>query len=328
MAIVLTPDTPDLESRAYYAGKGTAIPCRKHLPSASACSFNLFNCDTPIPQFVDITDPNDKYKNDWHAFEFEVLEGTLAVGTLTNRNTTEVIELTEANAAAFGTFYPAGTWSEQPDRVGIVIDWKAVQETAGYGCYTLSEKIYSDEVEPELLETIYELCFDLKPYSCQRAHGTIRIETLQKGYIQNGPDYRGMFSTSYTETGLPLLVLGWKEQIRWYGAMYPDKPDEQSDFVVMSSRIEEQIQQKITDKYRIELHRLRSDFGKHLTNNQFLAPEILITDYNSDNYEIYRDKKVRKVSTDEFVVNKMYGGINVTLMFKDMDEGTIQRQFG
>lgn len=325
MGIVITPSVSNLETRVYLAGKRLEIQARAHpIIDASACNFDLFNCCWPIPQFADLSDTTDKYKNDSFYHIFERDPGQTSVTTITNNSTEQSVTFTDDT---YGKFYDFGTWVDRPDVSGWEIKWFKVAQLLGFGSYTVTQQIYDGT--PTLIATKLDLCFELIPFSCDAAHGTIRFETNQTGYIHNGFDYRDL-DTVVTANGSEMLLSssGWIQQIRWYGIMYPDIPDEQSDFIQMSERVETQIQQKKTDKYKIELHLLRSDFGNHLLNDNFLATEIYVSDFNLNNFEVYRDKFLRKVSTDQMGVNRMNTGVNVTLTFKEMDEGTVKRVYG
>lgn len=318
MAIVITPALSILEVRAYLAGKRTSIAAKSDDGlDASACSFDLYNCRWPIPQFVDVNNTGDKFKNDFFSFLLDIDEDQTLSAVLTNQNTTESQEITDNT---LGEFYDLGDFALRPLVTGAQIQWYKVVQQMGYGKYKLDIQILNGDA----VFASKSFCFDVRRFDCDAAHGTIRFETIQTGYIHNGFDYRNIF----TRGGDGRNVQGWKQQIRWYGIMMPDKPDEESDFIQMRTRKETQIQQKISDKYKIELHRVHDGFGKHLTNDNFLSTKILVSDYNMNNYQVYRDKELRKVSTDEVGVQRLNSGINLTFTFKEVDEGTLKRVYG
>lgn len=323
MSVLITPSVSTLEDRAYLAGKRTEIRAlAQSVTDSTACSFDLFNCCWPIPAFADQDDPTDYDKNDSFFHIFERNPTQTATITITNNTTGESQVMTDDT---FGEFFDFGTWSLRPDVSGFEIKWVNVANEMTFGNYTVKVEIFNPG--PTLYRTDLNLCFELMPFSCDAAHGTVRIETNQTGYIHNGFDYR-FISYQFSTGGFNVSLAGWKQQIRWYGILYPDQPDEESDFIQMSNRFSTQIQQKITNKYKLELHRLRSDFGDHLLNDNFLATQVFISDYNLNNYDVYRKKYLRKVSTDEVRVNRMDSGVNVTLTFKSVDEGTVKRVFG
>lgn len=321
MAVLITPAVSVLEERAYLAGKRMSIQARPHpVIDSASCGFDLFNCDWPIPAFADLADTTDDFKNDFFSFLVEKETAQTATITIENCNTEEINEITDNT---YGEFYDFGDFSERPLVSVVYIDWVTVAGLMGFGKYKLKAEIYNGLT---LISTPLDLCFDLTPFTCNSAHGTVRFETVQSGYIHNGIDYRGLFFQPSSSIMRPRT--GMKQQIRWYGRMYQDIPDEESDFIQMSNRKEVQIQQKLTDKYKIELFRLRSDFGKHLTNDNFLATEIYVSDFNLNNYEVYRNKALRKVSTDSIGLNRMNAGINPVFTFKEIDEGTVKRVWG
>lgn len=319
------PAVSDLEVQAYIAVKRTDIPCNAHeIISSESCGLDIDDCCWPIPQFVDTDDPTDLFKNDVFSWLFEKNSLQTATITITNETTGDTDTITDDT---YGKYYDFGDFVTRPEVAGFEIDWLDVVDVMGYGTYTIKVEVFN--TGPVLSRTDLDLCFEVMPFSCESAHGTIRFETTQTGYIHNGFDYRGVSVQFTSPSGLNFVSAdGWKQQLRWYGIMYPDTPNEESDYIQMSSRIEEQIQQKITDKFKIELHRMKSDFGNHLLNDNFMATEIKVSDYNYNNYEAYRSISVRKVSTDDLGVNRMNSGINPTFTFKKVDEGTVKRIYG
>jgi len=324
MGVVISPSVSVLESRVYLAGKREGVACRSHtIASSDSCGFDLYNCCFPIPQFVDTENPDDTDTNDYFSFIFET-DGTQATeGTITTLNTADVINITDDT---YGTLYELGDFTERPNVAGFVITWGLIVAEFGYGKYQVLEQIFDvvDAVNV-LNRTVVDLCFEVMPFDCNTAHGTVRFETVQTGYIHNGFDYRGIFTIPTTLNG---RRGGWKQQIRWYGRMFQDTPDEESDFIQMSNRKEVQIQSKTTKKYKIELYRLRSDFGEHLMDDNFMATDILASDYNLNAYKVYRNVPVRKVSPDSFGEMRFNNGINPVFTFKSTDEGTLKRIYG
>lgn len=322
MSITLTPSVTIPETRAYIAFKKTWLCSEKQSSDSQDCFFNLFNCDMPIPQFVDILDPQDKFKNDFFSFIDIVQTAQTIELEMEDVNTNVITVITASNV---GTFRDIGSYSLAPKVWSFVFDWIKVQALLGFGEYVFRATIKSSVGTTVAIKT--SPCFALMPFDCDDAHKTVRFETLQTGHIHNGFDYRGV--NFQTTTGLTATqVEGWKQQIRWYGSFVPIVPDEEDDFHQDSNRVEQQVQQKITGKYKLDLQYIRSEFGIQLTNDNFLADQILISDYNYSNYEFYRDRDVRKVSTDELDKFQMQKNITMSWTFKDTDEGTVKRKFG
>lgn len=322
MSILLTPSVTISEPRDFFAMQQTWLCSEKKSIDSQDCFFNLFNCDRPIPQFIDIIDPQDKFKNDFFSFIDIVQTGQTIDLEMEDVNSGVITAITALNV---GTFRDLGAYSLAPKVWSFVFDWNKVHGLLGFGEYVFRATIKSALGSTIAVDT--SPCFALMPFDCDDAHGTVRFETLQTGHIHNGFDYRGI--NFQTTTGLTATqVEGWKQQIRWYGTFIPIVPDEEDDFHQTSNRIEEQVQQKITEKYKLDLQYIRSEFGVQLTKDNFLADQILITDYNLSNYEFYRDRDVRKVSTDELDKFQMQKNITMSWTFKDRDEGTVKRRFG
>jgi len=297
MAIIIVP-TPSLQSREYlHVTK--KVNCSNTTTSESEeCFFSLFNCDTPMIQFIDLLDPSDKFKNDFFSFIRQLQVGQTIevelIDAVTDIVLANIIDNTYGDLTAIGG-YPKRllVWS-------FVVSWQKVQALEGFGKYKFNFIIKNSA--GNIISEKESICFSLQPFDCDEAHGTVRIETLQTGFIQNGFDYRDITTTkTFTAGGFGHVVTveGWSQQIRWYGRFFPDLPDEEDDFIQDSERIERQIQQKVTNKYKLNLRKLRSNIGVTLTNDNFLADQILISDYNLESYEFYRNREVRKISTDD-----------------------------
>jgi hypothetical protein len=324
MGIVLTPTVSTLESRAYMAIKREGVKAVKSPVIVSTeCFFDDFSCGRPIPQFIDINDQLAADKNDFFTFVFDIEDGLTITATIENITSGETAAIDDNT---FGFLTDLGGFPLRPRVWGFRVDWNKVRNELGFGCFEFNF-VFKNSSNTEVFN-ITSPCFKLIQFTCEMAHGTVRFETLQTGYIFNGFDYRDLFITTFNTAGLPQLTKGWKQQLRWYGRMWPDRPDEETDFIQDSGRIERQIQQKITEKYKVLLRNVKSNFGQNLIKDNFLADEILISDYNMNNYEFYRNKSLRKVSTDEMIVEKLNSSANITLTFKDVDEGTVKRIYG
>lgn len=322
MSIILTPGVSIPETRDYFALEQSFLCSKKTSIDSQECFFPLFNCNMPMPQFIDLVDPLDKHKNDFYSDIDQVQTAQTITLELEDVNTGVLTAVTAVN---IGTFKDLGDYSNRPKVWSIVIDWNKVHALLGFGEYRLLATTKSAvgttvSVKPSP-------CFALMPFDCEEAHGTVKIESLQTGHIHNGFDYRGITFESTTGI-LATQIFGWVRQMRWYGSFVPDIPDEEEDWSQNSNRVEKQIQQKITDKFKLQLKFIRSEFGVLLTKDSFLSDSVLISDYNLANYEAYRDREVRKISTDELNKIPMQKNINMSWTFKEVDEGTMKRIHG
>ena len=321
MGIVLTPSVSTLETQAYIAFRKEFEIIAHAVDSTANCIVDLFNCERPMPQFIDLVDPDDNDINDFKTFVYDVGSGGTITSVLKDCKTDTEVNITDNT---FGFLTDLGGFPLRLLTWGFRVDWHSVHGTFGFG-----EFIFTNTVKDSAGVAQLEECFRFKlmPFNCDLAHGTIRFETHQIGHIHNGFDYRNLFVTTL-QGGLPQLTKGWKDQIRWYGRMWLDNPNEENDFFQTSNRINEPIQQKETDNFKVLLKFIRQNWGEYLRKDLFLAHEILISDYNQSGYRTYRNQRAWKASTDNIDEKKLQTGINLEFTFTENDEGTVNREHG
>ena len=320
--IVLTPAVPFLEARAYLSTRKEFLCTLNPIQTGNECFFGLFNCARPIPQFIDLTDPDNDEHNDFHRFTFSASTGYTIDAVLVNTITgveTPIVDNT------YGILRDIGQIPLRLEVWDFITDWNAIQAGLGFGCYHFEFTLKNGS--GSTIEEKKSPCFRLMQFDCDDAHQTVRIETKQTGYIVNGFDYRDI-DTIEKVGAFFQTVKGYFQQIRWYGIMQIDLPEEESDVYQDSNRIERQIQQKVTEKWKLRLYGLRAEIGQPIIKDMFLADEVFLSDYNMSNYQQYRKVPVRKMSTDEITWNRLNRNINIEWTFKSTNEGTVKRIFG
>ena len=169
------------------------------------------NCDTVCapyrnPVFGELTATGhtmkSTYENDFNSFFFDFplikknVTGFTVVFTiekLVNGVWTTAITITNNS---YGVYYPFGGIAFKPTYTGVSINWGAVLDAEGEGCYRLKLNMsyttlvynnnYTGTSEPVL--TTYTDCaaspiFDLKEFDCVKAHGTAKFEVWSTGVI-------------------------------------------------------------------------------------------------------------------------------------------------
>lgn len=145
---------------------------------------------------------NQTYENDWNSFFIDVsIYKSLAV-TITMKLEKFFQGSWRPNPFApdlgnnsFGIYYPLGSVSGHPTYAGYDINWGAVLAAFGAGCYRF--KIYTSFTTTTTgaggsahipIPITYQGClqsptFELKPWNCFLAHGTVKWETWNTGLI-------------------------------------------------------------------------------------------------------------------------------------------------
>jgi len=320
MSITLGPAVSTLEVRAYFGMKKKFPTILRPILSSEECFFNQFNNEVTMPQFIDLLDVTDKFKNDFAPFIREVSSDYQFFVSFENISTGLGDTITDNTYGALRDF---GDYPLRPDVWSFVVDWHKIHAVFGFGLYKFTFVIKT--FGGQTIQTTESVCYRLMPFDCDLAHGTVRIETDHTNYIINGFDYRNLSSpSSLTAT----VGNKWVQQIRWYGRLFKELPDEENDFFLDSKRREQPIQQKYVEKFKLILKRLPVSVGNPIEKDRFFADVVKISDYNLNNYEFYRDKLLRKVSTDEIQSSKLNGKIALTWTLKETDESTVARKYG
>lgn len=283
---------------------------------SSECSICLAGCSKDIPVFADLLDPSDSYKNDFSSFIIEVAEGSVVLGELididVNGNETPIAIVNDD----YGTFFPL---NQMRDRVwGFILDWNKVGTLLGFGYFkfrlkTTSSggKTISDDTTP---------CYKLKPYSCQAAHRTVRIETEQSGYIINGFDYRRLNMPAALTRTSP-----WPQQFRWYGKFKAVIPTIITDNIVTANRDAEQVQTQIVKNYELSLLHIQNNLSEHFIDDNLLANKILMSDYNRNNQKLYHDVRVNPLEIAERSTFNLNENENWVFNFEEYSKRTLKR---
>lgn len=316
MAINLFPTSGNPAIAEFLHTEDTIQAIDDTIITGNDCSFCLNGCTKDIPVFAYSLDGDDSYKNDFSSYITEAPEGGAVIGTLirieTDGSETEYVITDDT----YGTFYAL---SVMRDNVwGFILDWFKVSLLLGNGWYKFNLKV--ENVATTVIVDKTTPCYRLKPYSCQAAHRTVRIETEQSGYIEDGFDYRNLARPDKLTRVSP-----WPQQIRWYGKFWALAPTLLTDNLVDNKRNSLQVQAQIIDNFQLRLEFIQTTVSKHFFKDNLLANKILISDYNRNNPEVYDNVRVNPVDiTDRITHNLNKNEIfNVTL--EEYQKNTLKR---
>ena len=92
--------------------------------------------------------------------------------------------------------------------------------------------------------------------------------------------------------------LNWYQQIRFSGIFWNETPTLEVDNYVNQDYTIEQIQDKLNFEYSMDVDFIPKEIGEPIINDSILANEILITDYNLNNYKQYIKFNVQPTSIE------------------------------
>lgn len=228
--------------------------------------------------FADLA-TDDAHKNDRSSFLFRKVVPTDTIDFELFKNGSKVADI---NDDTFGLYYPS--FASQPLQIGFVINWKSVLSQLGHGSYQFKAQKNILGVD----STFQSRCFKLSQYNDENADGTVRIETLQRGNIISS-DF------DYTD----LLENGWYSSYRLEGELVKQSLELESERYANTQYTSLQIKEQVNTVYRMRLHSFPSLILNALAYDSFLADEILVTDYNIYNTEIFRQLSLRVTNFGE-----------------------------
>lgn len=218
-------------------------------------------------------DGGDEHENDCSSFLFKTISATDTVVITLYKDGVSLGEITDDT---YGTLYDFGAWTdvtEQSRYKGFVIDWEKVIIEEGSGEY------YLEAVSTILgtASTFTSHKFRLRYYTDQRADGTVRVTTYQNGNI---------IGSDFNYTGM-----NWQQCIRIRGEVLK-KREFTKDTYLDSDWNESQIQDQVTWVFDMTVDGIPESISKVLFDDNILANDIYLNDYNIFNHNIIRNQAV------------------------------------
>jgi hypothetical protein len=305
--ITLTPTASDLAPLEYLHTKDTILATKGYIQASDICC--LGQCALNLPAFSDLLNPLDKFKNDFFNFTLFVPNGYTVAATLTKIDTGEAYEIIDST---YGDYAAIGTINLNPNVWGFVADWQKISALRGYGSYKFNFKVSNTLNKVKLDED--SPCFDLMPFDCVLADGTVRINANQKGAIEDGFDWTSLSGNN--------SVFG-KYQIRTYGKLSNPSRTIIEDSVQSSRRENLQIQIGTFKNWDLRLDFLPSKVSDLIHEELMLANPIIVDDYNLKNFDDYKGIKLKVLSTDSS--EKLNKEEFTVLKLEDYRKATIKR---
>lgn len=265
---------------------------------------NFIDCDCEdfFTELALVKDGGDDHENDYVSFLFKLVRSSDSIGVELFKGCDNKVD--DINDDTFGQFYSVFQ-SNETFLSGFRIDWLKVQQTHGYGKYYI--KVTLSILGQESTIETHE--FEVKEYSDLLADGTVKIETIQNGKIINGLDFTG---------------IDWVNSIRVPGFFGKKEYEFETDNYIDSNRTIKQIQDKTYRTYSLVMNSAMN-WANNIFEREILANNIFLTDYNLENYEVYRKVEVYPDSIekqDHKITRKDY-----EIKFREKSEGRIKRNY-
>lgn len=219
----------------------------------------------------------------------------------------------------YGEFFDFGAHPTQVNVKAFRVHWEKVFNLEGGGQYQIkvAETITG-------VSSVFEFrLFRLRRYDVEAVHKTVRVETVQNGSINGGPedfDYTGM---------------EWENMFRIPGTLGPRIPTMDNDGYVDGNLEKTQITTTIENSYKLTTLLIPREVVDLLIYNTFVANRIFVTDYNIFSTHnlgkgteiIYNRIPVEKDEIEEPKgFRKSQKELHVVI-FVDKDQGTRKRNF-
>jgi hypothetical protein len=240
----------------------------------------------------------DWWKNDLTRVTFKRY---IAADTVVVKLYKDDVEMATLNDNTLGTFtdgFTSGN-TEQQLYVSMLLDWKLVGTTYGWGNYQIKAELDVLGVTSEWESVPYLLM----QYTDLRANGTTRLEWQMNGHI-NGSifDYTGLDLYHSRRIKADLIEITPNLEVNKY-----------------KTSIDEwrQIQDKVVENYELRTKALPIEVTSNLVKEIILANSISITDYQIYAEEIYRRLDVYPDSIEKTFMEKNINSIyNVKFIAK------------
>lgn len=265
-----------------------------------------FVCKYTEKAFASPSD-DDLYKKDFSDFLFRKISPSDTIELELLRYGSKVDDLNDDD---LGVYYPS--FSAQPLYVGYVIDWTKVFNLYSGGTYVIRAKMNILGVE----QVIDSRQFHLSIFDEGEALRTVKIRSIQNGNIESS-------EFDYTN----LIEGGWVSYRRIRGLFGNVRPTLERDQYLDAARNITQIQDQITNEYTLTLERLSEKEIFNFFNQNLLANEIFITDYNKiEISKDYIDFPVVPENPDDFNYSPNGRG-DISITFRDRRQNVLKRNF-
>ena len=281
----------------------SSVEVPQEIPSLSFC-FCDYECDFVETAFADLAD-TDSYKNDRTDIGLfnipDTVGGSFAIRLIKSDGT--IINIVDNT---YGSLTALGSLASLPTYFGYLVNWNLVATLEGFGKYHIEVDLtnYTNTITRKSYD------FQLMPYSEESADGTVKIETVHNGCVENGIDYGS---------------IGWIRSIR-LPAIFGNKIQRlETDNYFDTQNNKTQIRDQVVNEYTLSTERLPSMVMTPLIEDKLLANQIFITDYNLFNFDDIRKLEVVAVEIAEQNYSSKSRKASFKIVFEDKLQNIIKR---
>ena len=276
---------------------------------------NLFSeCPILIPVFGDLENPNSFRNNDFLGI-FDNVNNPF-IGLTIELLDEDCNVLAELNDDTYGTYYPAGSFSNNIKNVGYRLEWKNVLAIHGPGVYKIKKTLQNSLI----FFGDREICscnFNLMHYTDEDADNTVKmVFQYDSYYINSNEDFRGE---------------NWTSMFRVHGYFGNPKPQLERSSYLNTSRQITDIQDKAFNEYTFETEHVPYCISELLIPTQenkslaSIADTVFITDYNLTNHFKYNSLPVliTKIKVND---NSSSKKVNYEITCEDRNRKNVKRK--
>lgn len=257
--------------------------------------------------FADASSTSD-FKNDYSSFYHQrQLSNETVDFILFDFETSNEITL---NDSTYGQFFDFGTFSENTNLKGYLVEWKKVLSILGEGSYKVITRITRAAIQTE----INSITYTLRQFSESLADKTCRIDIVMNGLLEkSGVDFTGT---------------GWKDSIRVPGFFGRREFQLEEDNIINRAFEKRQIQMKQTNEYKFQTNYIPDCVSNQIIDFMLMANDIYFNDYNLNNHSYGFIKFPAKVANNDgsqYVWSSRKVRLNIT--FNDKFENNLKRNY-
>jgi len=184
----------------------------------------------------------------------------------------------------YGYYWALGSNVNNPTYSGVRVNWGKVYQAFGRGIYRI--RIYAEM--GDINDCLISQEFDLSPFDCDDAHGTIKIETLLNGQIgaygYKGKVYNMCGFAPIPEDGGRGKLTGWYDSRRYRGFFGREVV---AEYIEVMNEYQNGKQERVKDEavleYSCYLNYMGKDGHDRLKVYGMMADAVQISDYNINN---------------------------------------------
>lgn len=267
-------------------------------------------CCFQLPVLAEVLgEGDDVYKNDKHNVlrKYDSNLFTDVVIFLEKYDTTNPLqvdgwyEAEDLSVEALGTYYPYGSVGMSfsdgtKNYVSSTIDWQVVMYFHGEGTYRF--KFKETNFTGNITYSYYFFEFCLKKYLPYRADRTTRFTTYTKGY--RGDSFIDNDIWDYTNLAQLIGGEGWFQQMRFPNSFFgSNKSAYEREYIKYQNGQQVYLKDEQVENYTWNSGHYPSELHNFIKTDILQSDRILVTDYNSNNPNVFNDKAVHPNSNYE-----------------------------